>query len=429
MNSINNNINSSKDNPNRRIELLQIARKTRIRWVFEGKDPKDILNNSSNTDSVNINDNNTQETSIINRNSSKVPIQLSDEIKYHIPASECIQNVINFLNEMVDDDEIYDMTTLISDSLECDDDVLEDIISSNDIDNNLVHDNNSIKTTIINNSNSLYAIQYPYLYNQFVSKLILPQAIDTTKSIQQFVFKFFKEYDQSKTKLNLTIEQSLFEITTNDDDDHTNNPNNFTNSITIADIDEEYLNWSNQIWLFLDHIYGQMQGCIIWNNETIEDFEKTKIYCEKFLFKKLHSLLYAADGNDDMMHEKTKERIHSLSFLTAEHLDIKCLKLLYQQYYYRKHYNILTTSNQSNIDLSVIEYTEDIEFLQQLLDIPIKYLLDMNSYYCPQDKLQCIRNCTKAIAQILKDSRSNTSLPGIFLLSYHILVRYYYCHT
>ena len=365
----------------RRTELLQIARRSRIKWVLEAKD---VDNNSSVTN---------QEQ----KAAAKLAPTVSDSLKSKIPAAECIQNVLNFLSEIVDDGEECDVSTIIAGLIDYDDYADEE-----------------------NGTQMVIQSDRPDTYNGFLNKLILPSSTEIVKSMQQFVTKFYSDY---QTAMAAALGQ----------------PVSTASSIAAADgSDEEFQSWSSRIWVFLDHVFEQMKASPVWAQENNVCFEASKAHCEKLLFSKLHPLLFASDVEDVVQNDRTKERIDSLGFLTTEHLDIKCVRNLREMHLLSKqksdsgsnHNNTINSSNNSNshthhhnkVGNGVSKgnssnnkdygQVHDDDFLKEVLQQPMQYLADLATAKCPQDKLLCIKRCTQSIAQLLKGCRSDGSLPG-----------------
>ena len=61
--------------------------------------------------------------------------------------------------------------------------------------------------------------------------------------------------------------------------------------------------------------------------EPQDVWEQTTVYLEKFLFIKLHPIIFGRDANVSAQDDAFFKRLQSLDFLAPEHLDIKSLLL------------------------------------------------------------------------------------------------------
>ena len=260
----------------------------------------------------------------------------------------------------------------------------------------------------------------PDTYNEFINKMILPISTDMIKAIQQFITKFYADFQVARGN-------AMSATATN---------NSSSSSSSDAEY-EESQSWSSRVWTFLDHVFETMKASPVWSHESDAQFEASKTHCEKFLYIKLYPVLFASDLEDVVLNERTHERIDSLGFLTAEHLDIKCSASLYEMYL-TKHRKALPADNSNNsnhaqqpqpqlnsssnghhsnalpaasVKLDFLQL-QDHSFLDELLQQPMQYLSELGGARCPQDKLLCVKRCTMAIAQLLKGCRTDGSLPG-----------------
>jgi hypothetical protein len=316
----------------RRAELLQIARRSRIKWVLEEKE---------------VEHHNVEKK--VHEHSEGVPPALAAKI----PAAESIQNVLNFLTMLINDGEVCDVASIAAGIIDYDD-----------------YDEEQY-TFLAHGSRGK-----PDSYNEFIGKLILPASTELVKSMQQFVTKFYADF-QAAQSTPLPVDK-------------------------LPEPEEEELqSWPTRIWAFLDHVYKEMRELPVWAHDSPQQFDATKVHCEKFLFCKLYPLLFGSDPEDRTLNERTHERIESLAFLTAEHLDIKCAHALYVQYMKRR-------------NEAPKEYLQarDYDFLTEVLEQPMTFLREMETARSPQDKLMCVKRCTMAIAQLLKSCRQDGSLPG-----------------
>lgn len=354
-------------NDQRKLELLQIARRSRIKWVLDARDHESTNCTDAQLESAAAAASNSDCSSSSHVGSSSSSV--SEQLKARIPVSECLQTALNYLSEVIDDGERYDVQTIIDSCVDWDE-------YGDDSDEN-PHDGVEPAAS--------------YSYNAFVHQLALPAATDIVKAMQQFIVKFGSEYEQSRADRARAPESGV-----------RNNVSYAMMGLSEGDDNGTDHNWSNRIFEFLEHLWARMSSCPLWDGATLE---VAKGCAEKFVFKKLHVFLFLTDYNDDSVNERTMERIESLSFLTPEHLDIKCIRQLHR----RRQERVRVGASSSSIhDPS---YSKD--FLDDVLKQPVGALLEMSKCFCPQDKLMCIKRCAVSIAQLLKESRADSSsLPG-----------------
>jgi hypothetical protein len=230
-----------KATPERRAELLVLARKSRLKWILDGADY-----------------------------TLAHPHQDSVDFFRKVPAATCLQNILNFLSDLASDGEKISIETLAPpDSLDEDRD-----------------ESAPIPTYESGTS--------PYLI--FLEKLKHPDAIDIVKMLQQFV-----------TKIDITVSQSR----------------NASRGLTSSnDSDDEV---AKEIWAFLHQVQSNMRSNPLWVNESVPQWERTIQSSEKFLLTKLYNTLFFPDPLSRQHDEELSQRIQSLSFLTPEHLDTRCL--------------------------------------------------------------------------------------------------------
>ena len=123
-------------------------------------------------------------------------------------------------------------------------------------------------------------------------------------------------------------------------------------------------------------------------NENNDEWELTKGSCEKFIFIKLHNFIFDDNYEDQVSNDKLKSRIESLSFLSPEHLDIKSIP---------------------NNDCSC-------------LDNAIAELKALNEKKSPIEKIECIKNCSFAIGDLLKNYKEGKNTGADEFLPVLILI-------
>jgi hypothetical protein len=256
----------STSTPERRAELLRLARKSRLQWILSGLDDEH------------------------KKNFLKYP---SAELYRKIPAAECLQNVLTFLTNLVNDGEIVSIEALVPPE-GLDEDYDEKIPLP------------SYETSHNSSGGPLNG------YLMFIEKLKHPYSIDIVKLLQQFITKvevMIRLENQrllSSAPLSFSLQRSSAAA-----------------PIPAEDIDEKI---AKDTWAFLKQVHGNMRDNILWKDETEEQWNQSMNSVEKFLFIKLYDSLFGNDAQLLEQDERIQERIESLSFLSPDHLDMKSLQ-------------------------------------------------------------------------------------------------------
>ena len=132
---------------NRKAEFLKLARRSRIKWILDTLDIKSLAEASNNVDSN------------------------SDTM--NIPGAECIQQMLDYLTDIIDDGIYISVDSLMIGLNNCD-------IDDND---------DEYDIALNNNLNMNWS---PYL--RFISKLRHPSCKEVVTSMQLFVGKFERKY-------------------------------------------------------------------------------------------------------------------------------------------------------------------------------------------------------------------------------------------
>jgi hypothetical protein len=331
----------------RKNELLQSARRSRLKWVLEARDNHPI---PALTESIPVPEEiEKKQTS----SESKPNVQ---KLVHQIPAAQSVQEVLEFLNSVVNDGDNVDL-----------DSILLTIQEEENLDN--LFENWKSRS----NSKSSYDV--------FIQKLLHPQAAILVKAIQQFI-----------TKFTTTLRRNRL---------HPGSSSLSKEPNTLKSIEDEIKSQTQSIWTFLDHAFEIMKDSSLWSEENPKDFEDSKLSCEKFVFTKLHSVLFGNDPNDTLLNQATSQRIESLSFITSEHLDIRSLQTALQ-----------APGQQEQRKVGGKGKSESVDATERILSKPIDYLRRLQDARCPGDALTILKLCSQAIAQILKDCRRDGSLPG-----------------
>ena len=129
--------------------------------------------------------------------------------------------------------------------------------------------------------------------------------------------------------------------------------------------DEDQKEVVEYIWKFLERVLMQVKDIETFKKNKFVNSRKFENCLEKFVYLKLHDLLFAADGEDMQLDRKMAGRMKDLQFITTEHLEIQSIT-------------------------------------HGVLETPVGYLKDINKYKCPADKFLCIKYCARGIADILR---------------------------
>lgn len=306
-----------------------------------------------------------------------------------LPANESIQKIIDFLSDIIGDGETFDMGTLEE---YCSEDKL-------DTEQEGIYEHGNNQQVLIRNPLGPFDI--------FLNKLLSPHSVEIVKSLQHFVSRITSTVWNSRRDVALlgnistssiplpaisagsTFSLDLLSLTTKGiaavGDMNNDNPHRFSKEdLQIGEL-------ASVIWVYLDELSLTMRKTAPWSNESDEKFEQTKKDCERFLFLKLYDPLFqvaSAGLEDQMANQRTRERIESLQFLSAEHLDIRSLQFLLD-------------------DLAMKEKGTEKEKEKgnreaRLLTEPVQHLRELDLARSPEDKLLCVRRCSLAIAQLLK---------------------------
>eukprot|EP01031_Cornospumella_fuschlensis_P044309 gene44309-54180_t len=249
-------------------ELLRMARKSRLFWVLQGRDGLESKSSPMPTAST------------------KTASSSS------LPAARAIQQVLDFLTDAVGDGNLIDVESLV---LGMEEDVDETAL----LEAYKHPDNASLSS-----------------YDLFLKKLIHPHAGAVVKSMQQFVAQQIgKIRDQRMKSTESTME----------------NINNILKAASLGkqnerDSEESAKIWANNIFKYLDHLADLMRTNILWAADTDAEFQTAKENAEKFIFIKLYSHIFGVDSEDFHQNQQTQERIASLAFISAEHLDIRSFR-------------------------------------------------------------------------------------------------------
>ena len=234
-------------------------------------------------------------------------------------------------------------------------------------------------------------------FDLFLNKLLQVQAMEFVKSLQHFVSKVTTSVWRSRKDV-AALSKLKATASGHSSSDHLASlalSSNIASRLSSA----EELNLGElaaTVWGYLDELLVQMKQSPLWVEETTQQFELTSKHCERFLFKQLHSSLSAAASvaGDD---QRTHDRISSLQFLSAEHLDIRSF-----QYLLDDSADAPPSSTDRGADgAQSREATVLAEAIQNLRELEYAS--------CPEDKLLCVRNCSVAIAQLLKIAHQRKS--------------------
>lgn len=251
----------------RKDELLQLARRSRAKWVLDASTSAPPQPEES-IQSVNIPSHSAYDSNQSTKKNSRQ--------KYKLPSEECIQDVLNYLSDIIDDGLYIEVETI------------EKGANFEYEGSNLNEEPESFTKT-----NLITSADY---YFEFLDRLKRPVAFEIVKAMQQFVAKFAIKSREMR-----------------------NSNSNFRHN------ESDYLEWADDIWKFLDHISQQIRLHVLWASDSEEKWVKTYESIERLIFTKLHPYIFNCDAEDVYLNQRMKERIISLGFLSPEHLDIKGL--------------------------------------------------------------------------------------------------------
>lgn len=183
-------------------------------------------------------------------------------------------------------------------------------------------------------------------YSYFLEKLKSPLAQNIVKSIQEFISKT----DYMIKEIRKENHGYLFE--------------------------NHHKEISDRIFHFLEDLTLQILSVdFFWENDPVSERDLCTTHCEKFLFMKLYNSILEVDEETRQANQKLFERITSLQFLSASHLDI----------------SPLIDGDNTNI----------VEAVRQLRIMELKK--------CPTDKLACVKQCCNCINQALLNESSSSN--------------------
>ena len=265
----------------RRLELLALARSSRITWILEGIDKGSVTVKNSN---------NSKPHSITNTNTN-------------IPISNILQHSFNYFTDVIGDKEYIHIDSLIPLAS----------LDEFDVDMNMS----------LNQDEEQY-IQYiddtdPYCV--FLNQLCQLSTSNIVKTMQQYILK-------CKTQISINISHSVIA-------NRNNKSSTSTSTSNLSPIS------APAVQTFLNQIYSQMSSNPMWkikmivdananangssgvvDNQSKQQFECIKEHGEKFVHMKLYSLI--RNSVDNITRDKQLlDKILTLNFITSEHLDIK----------------------------------------------------------------------------------------------------------
>lgn len=280
----------AKMKEHRRVELLSIARKSRLRWILEAREKKFDYNSTAST--TNNNKSASSKMDFFNK----------------VPAASCLQEVVNFLVDMTvsdtnEDTDYIDIEALApSDSL-LDDELLD--VSLDDVPPNF--DKTGLSS-----------------YSIFLEKLKHSSSTEIVNILRKFVTKIevhvrdgeYTSHHHHVVSMRPAIASSTL-------------TNKTVSSLSLASTTSPAvkLDIAQEIFHLMDHLDSIFRQHLLWSAETPAQFTNTMNSLEKFLFHKLHPCLFPLILKKNIDKDAAfKERINSLAFLDPEHLDMVPLK-------------------------------------------------------------------------------------------------------
>jgi hypothetical protein len=226
--------------------------------------------------------------------SSKGPADRAKEVKVNIlnsissfaspmaepfPAVGCLQDVFNFLSDLSKDDaEDFDAYNGL------------DILSLIPSDDEILYDSDAQSDENIDDDidESIDGCEH---YNLFLNKLRRNEAIEIVRSMRRFV-------NDIRIRLNSARSQSQSRFQLSEDDQN--------ECIEL-------------IWKFLRRTVSQLREIPLYAHNKFVKSKSFELCCEKFLFIKLHDILFAGDAEDAQLDRKLKQRMKVLSLCTIWH--------------------------------------------------------------------------------------------------------------
>ncbi len=455
----------------RKKRLLQLARRSRSKWIMDASKEDESVRReviSAREEAIKL-------TSTVNSGNivaNSTPSSTSLVVNGAIPGQSCIQTVLDFLSDAADDAEYVDVETLamtlpdLEDDEEYDgssDDASDDSSdedeeeSSNDDEGGLqdamdddddkaftdakraAHkeakrrqkEKTGIKTTKNKgkNKDSQDPTSLHTLYADYCGAV---SADGTTIQVPQVAFieflKRFRKQDMDVIAIVKSVQLFVTRLQQEAIQARVSPTGDF-----VRTADDRHTRWASEIWAFIATTTENMRKIPHWAVESADVFAQTAAFFEKFLYIKLHPLLYSnanrtgshtkgADSSNESasgglsriastshayeshggyavdasilrQDEALYNRMLDLDFLTPAHLDIHSLG------------GPGATSNNSNNDGNIDDW-------KQYFDEPVKWLNRLIHYRWPVDIIRVLRNSTVAIAEALKKARPDVHAPG-----------------
>ena len=155
-----------------------------------------------------------------------------------------------------------------------------------------------------------------------------------------------------------------------------------------------------------------------WGEEPQDVWEQTTVYLEKFLFIKLHPIIFGRDANVSAQDDAFFKRLQSLDFLAPEHLDIKSL-LLGTDRKSLDEGGLLSEEGGDNkgkvddgVDDKMAAASQSSSQWDEAFHEPVRHLKLLEAYRTPSDIIAGLRRATVSIASALKAARDGKGEPG-----------------
>lgn len=329
----------------RKEELLSLARRARSQWIFETISPIRIEDLELETNTFTSSNYSKINTSLHHSNTSNNKI-------LKVPAAQCIDNLLDYLTNIIDDGFYINVETIVNRDDEAGKLLDSMIWESNDQDESDPQ-KNTIQSDNIKNYSDLDG------YIQFCDKLRRSSAFEIVRLIQQF-----------QTKIETTIREER-KVT-----------------LALKYSDDFYLNLSSTIYSFINHIEEQCKvhpilGPFMSSLEETKTDNRLHDYIERLVFSKLHHLIFNIDTEDFQLNQKLNIRMKSLKFLSPEHLD-------------------LNIKSKGQLKQPLVE----------ILAPCVKKLMKLNVCKNPSDIMYCVKDTMKEISNILRKLHQNEFILG-----------------
>jgi hypothetical protein len=338
----------------RRDELLSLARKSRRLWIFECADKATL-------------------SAIAHHLTVKTGRKGVFGPGNQIPGSECLQSILDHLNELCGDDQNIIIESLlpvldIADDEEDEIDLWRSEVEAEPESKVKFNTKSEINTKANDTVNSMKIDKSPYdsdfeypedtdPYVVFIDKLRHNDAAEIVSVMQHFARKIKQLRDPNQ------------------------------NIVNDQDRDSESSNKSiaGLVWSHIEKVLGLMRKNPLWKNVDGIAWTNCALCLERFVFTKLRTSLFSYYVEDDIADRRYAEHLKSLDFIGPESLSIPNHIYPSQS----------TSSSKTSTHASA---------WRTALAVPINELQALHSMFSPSQMHAAIKRCTLAIGALLRDA-------------------------